>query len=96
MFFTIFLVHCNHYLGQSHVDGFVVTVFVEILEFLTGARGVEGGGGAIREDAVQMDSIIGGDEVGDAGQDCVRVPGTANMFATYVSVNGCKIAIEMQ
>ena len=57
---------------------------------------MEGGRGAICEDAVQMDGIIRGDEVGDVGQDCVWVLVSANVFTTYVSVNGCKIAIEMQ
>ena len=97
MFFMIFLVvHCNHHLGQSHINGFVVTIFVEILELLIGARGIEGGRGVIREDVAQMDSIIKGDEVGDTGQDCVWVPVSVDVFTTYVSVNGCKITIEMQ
>ena len=96
MFFTILFVHHNHDLGQSHIDGFVVTIFVEFLELFIGAQGMEGGRGAICEDALEMDGIIRGDEVGDAGQDGVWVLMSTNMFATYVAMNCCKIAIEMQ
>ena len=98
MHFVIFLVHGNHDLGHSHINGFVVTIFVEFLELFIGAQGMEGGGGAICEDALEMDSIISGDEGGDAGQYDVWVlmSSTCNVFTAYVAMNCCKIAIEMQ
>ena len=96
MFFMIFLVHCNHDSGQSHVDGFVVTIFIEFLELFIGAQGIEGGGGAIHEDALEMNGIIRGDEVGDMGQNGVWVLMSTDVFTTYVSMNCCKIAIEVQ
>ena len=36
LFLVVFLVHHNHDLWQSHVDGFVVAIFIEFLKLVSG------------------------------------------------------------
>ena len=43
LFFVVLLVHCNHDLGHSHINRFVVTVLIELLELVIGAQGIEEG-----------------------------------------------------
>ena len=51
LFLAVFLVHHNHDLWQSHINGFVVAIFIQFLELVSGAQGIEGGRQAIHEDA---------------------------------------------
>ena len=43
LFFVVFLVHHYHDLGHSHINGFVVAIFIKFLKFMAGAQGIEGG-----------------------------------------------------
>ena len=74
----------------------MVTVLVELLELPLGASCVEECWGAICEDTTEVYHIVWSYQVGDSGQDDIRITVGTDMLPTYIVVDGSKIAIEME
>ena len=74
----------------------MVPILVKLLEFALSASSVKDHWGAVCEDSMEMDGVVWCDEMGDSGQDDIRVVVHSNMLATDVVVDGCEVTIKVE